>query len=118
MLIETLIWRILVQLVSAMRLVHGRGAALRVVDSMHVLLTSGTCVRFNCVAIPDVIEFESRKTVADLQMEDVMKLGRLILSLCLRQSVTTKTQDEALAMIKTQYSAELQRAIQVFSSGE
>ena len=38
---ESLIWRILVQLVSGLRLVHNRGLALRVVDPVYVLLTSG-----------------------------------------------------------------------------
>lgn len=115
---EALIWRILVQLTSAIRLVHGRGGAMRVVDPGHVLLTSGTCVRFNCVSIPDIIEFESRKTVVDMQFEDLVKLGRLVLSLCTRVHITPKNQDDALTHIKNQFSAELQRAIQTLLSAK
>ena len=32
-------------------------------------------VRFNCVGIPDVLEFESRKTLTELQIDDFIKLG-------------------------------------------
>lgn len=41
MLNEALIWRIMIQLFSAVRLVHNKNMALRVVDVTHVLMTSG-----------------------------------------------------------------------------
>ncbi len=44
MLNEALLWRLLVQLFSAVRLVHKRGMALRVVDIGHILITSGELV--------------------------------------------------------------------------
>jgi hypothetical protein len=46
---ESLIWRLLIQLLSATRHVHGRGLAVRVVEPAHILLTSGTVARFSSV---------------------------------------------------------------------
>ena len=75
-LCQALLWRVLTQLLSGLRVVHGKNMALRIVSPVHVLLTSGTMVRFNCVGIPDVLEFESRKTLTELQIDDLIKLGK------------------------------------------
>ena len=115
---ESLIWRILVQLVSGIRYVHNRGFALRIVDPVHVLLTSGTCVRFNCVGIPDVLEFETRKSTQELMREDITKLGRLILSTISRTYITSKNTDEAVALMKQHFSPDLHRVVITLLSGK
>eukprot|EP01034_Spumella_vulgaris_P024001 gene24001-30288_t len=111
MLSEALLWRLLVQLFSAVRLVHKRNMALRVVDIGHILITSGTVARFNCVGIPDVLEFESRKSPAELQIEDIVKLGRVALSLITRAVITPSNADEAMGILKQHYSPDLHRCV-------
>lgn len=111
LLAESLIWRLLVQLLTAVRHVHNQGGSIRVIDPTHVILTSGTNARFSCVGILDVLEFESRKSISELQKDDLAKLGRLVLSLISRAVVTAKNSTEALAIAKQHYSIELQNAV-------
>jgi PAB-dependent poly(A)-specific ribonuclease subunit 3 len=111
LLAESLIWRLLVQLLTAVRHVHNQGGSIRVIDATHIILTSGTNARFSCVGILDVLEFESRKSISELQKDDLAKLGRLVLSLMSRAVVTAKNSTEALAIAKQHYSIELQNAV-------
>jgi PAB-dependent poly(A)-specific ribonuclease subunit 3 len=111
LLSETLLWRILCQLLSALRLVHLRGMALRNVSPTHVLLTSGTCAKFSGVGVFDVLEFESRKTLADMQQEDLVKLGYLLLSLSMRFSVGPKNVEQALAHMQQHFSADINHVV-------
>ena len=64
---EPLIWRIVVQLMSGIRLAHQRGLAMRNVSATHVILTSGTVARLTGSGILDVLEADSRKSVAEMQ---------------------------------------------------
>ena len=64
---------------------HAGIAPLRNVD--RVLVTAPRRVRFNDVGVLDVLEFESKKSAADLQREDLVALGRLLLSLACRAEV-------------------------------
>jgi PAB-dependent poly(A)-specific ribonuclease subunit 3 len=46
-----------------------------------VLRTNRVRLRINCIGVVDALEFEARKSVQELQMEDMKCLGRIILSL-------------------------------------
>lgn len=118
MLSESLLWRLLVQLLSALRLVHGRGVAVRVVEPAHIILTSGTCARFSCVGVLDVLEFETRKSMQELQMDDLIKLGRVVLSLATRAVISGKNSNDALVMLKAHYSADILRVVTTLLSGQ
>lgn len=72
---EQLIWRILLQLLSAVRYVHRKNCAIRMISPVSVLYTSGGVARFNSVGIPDIVEFESRRPIKDLQQDDFVRLG-------------------------------------------
>ena len=115
---EALLWRVLTQLLSGLRLVHGKNMALRVISPVHVLLTSGTVVRFNCVGIPDVLEFESRKTLTEMQIDDLVKLGYLVLSLAARASVGPKNVEQALLLLQQHFSPDLQHVVTTLLGGK
>jgi PAB-dependent poly(A)-specific ribonuclease subunit 3 len=68
--------------------------------------------------ILDVLEFETRKSPAELQQDDLMKLGRVVLSLMTRVVITNKNTDEAVALMKQQYSNDLQRVVVALLSGK
>lgn len=115
---ESLIWRLVVQLLSALRHVHGRGFSVRVVEPAHIILTSGTVARFSSVGILDVLEFESRKSVPELQQDDLIKLGRVVLSLMTRAVINTKNTEDAVALMKQHYSLDLQRVVIALLTGK
>jgi PAB-dependent poly(A)-specific ribonuclease subunit 3 len=85
-LTESIVWSCVTQLVSIIRIVHGNNLALRTLRLQQCLCntdSSGTRLRLRMgsLGIVDTLEFEARKHIIDLQIEDIRDLGRLILSL-------------------------------------
>ena len=100
---EPVLWSCLTQLVSAMRVVHSHNLAVRTLRWQHVLATldaenTRLRLRLGSLGVVDALEFEARKHVADLQMEDVRDLGRLMLSLSTGTEVTASTNSDAHAL--------------------
>lgn len=101
---EPFIWSCLVQLVSAIRAVHGNKLAVRTLQLNHILCTQENIasassssgqyglpklrLRVNCVGIIDTLEFETRRELEDLQQQDMRALGCLLLSMCTGREVT------------------------------
>jgi PAB-dependent poly(A)-specific ribonuclease subunit 3 len=90
---EPLIWSCLTQLVSAIRAVHGNNLAVRTLQLNHILCTQENNTsagpyglpklryRINCIGIVDILEFESRKGLEELQEMDMRSLGCILLSM-------------------------------------
>ena len=93
---ESLIWSLLVQLVSAIRAVHGNNLAVRTLQLNHILCTQENTMflsssgpyglpklrlRINCIGIIDILEFEARKGLDELQSADLRALGCILLSM-------------------------------------
>lgn len=93
---ESLIWSCLVQLVSAIRAVHGNNLAVRTLQLNHILCTQENILslsssgpyglpklrlRINCIGIIDILEFEARKGLEELQSADMRALGCILLSM-------------------------------------
>jgi len=125
---ERIIWSYVTQLVSVIRYMHSRRMACRSLQPQHVLLVGGgggegmsdgsgrttrRKVRVSCVGVMDVLEFEARKGVADLQREDMINLGELILSLTTRTHISSTTDPETyqscVSFLAQNYSPDLQR---------
>ena len=68
---ERLIWSYITQLVSAIRSIHRNGLACCCIDPNHILHTSGDRVRINCLGVFDTLEFEARKSLEEMQREDM-----------------------------------------------
>ena len=115
---EELVWSMLSQLLLGMRLVHKNGLAIRVVDINHVLLTPGFRVRYGCVGISDVLDFESRKSVKELQVEDMQKLGILLVSSAARINFSYSSIEQGRAMIRQNYSSQFCDMIDVLLLGK
>ena len=71
-----------------------------------------------CIGVLDVLEFETRKSLGELQQDDLIKLGRVVLSLMTRTVITSKNAEEALGMMKQHYSSDLQRVVAALLSGK
>ena len=117
LLTESLLWRLIVQLMSAVHMLHIRGIPLRNISVSHVLLTSGTMARFSGVGIVDVLEADSRKSVPDLLQEDLVKFGFLILSLATRSLINAKNAEQAMQMLQRSYSSDLRQLVGVLLQG-
>ena len=85
--------------------------------------TIRTIVAKKCIAgVVDVLEFEARKQLVDLQKEDIINIGRLVVTLCCRQLVDDKTSTEEvnkmLGFMGANYSEEIRNfAITLLNNG-
>jgi PAB-dependent poly(A)-specific ribonuclease subunit 3 len=93
-LTEPIIWSCVSQLVSSIRKVHGNNLAVRTLRLQQCLCNTDSTgsrlrIRLGSLGIIDALEFEARKHLVDLQMEDLRDLGRLLLSLATGLEVAT-----------------------------
>ena len=137
---ESFIWSCLTQLVSAILAVHGSNLAVRTLQLNHILCTQEGCLgassrglygipkvrlRINCIGVIDVLEFETRKTIEELQREDMRALGCLLLSMTTGTEVSvsdvyrnnTQQQqsmflDQYLGFVRQNYSRDLRQLIE------
>ena len=70
------------QLAVGLRAVHVSGLSFRGVLAGRVLVTGHNRVRFGSVGVLDVLEVESKKSLADLQAGDMLSYGVLLLQVC------------------------------------
>jgi PAB-dependent poly(A)-specific ribonuclease subunit 3 len=63
-----------------------------------------------------VLEFESRKSISDLQNEDYVKLGCLLLSLVSKTIVTVKNAEQARMVVTQRFSPELDHIMSLLLS--
>jgi len=97
---EQMLWSAICQLCSVVRRVHQAGLAVRTLDLKHVLVKSDSMqlqLTVNCVGVPDCLEFEARKPLEALQMEDIRMLGRLILSMATGTEITPSVDANTIA---------------------
>jgi len=98
---EPILWSIIAQLVSAIRIIHGNNLACHTLHLQHVLSNTDASntrlrVRIGSLGIVDTLEFEARKPVKDSQMDDMRDLGRLILSLASGTEVNANVEASAM----------------------
>ena len=108
---ETILWSYLTQLASALKIIHSNGLAARVVDTSKILVTGRHRVRFNGCAVLDVIQHESATPLAQLQRQDLVNLGLIILSLGANVADAGHNFAKAMDQFKRYYKPELQQAV-------
>lgn len=108
---ERILWSYLVQLASAMKAVHTAGKAIRCLDPSKILITGQNRLRINCCGVMDVIAYDGGKNLAAFQQEDLLSLGKLIVSLATLSLSAIHNLNQALDVISRTYSQELHNAI-------
>ena len=83
---EQTIWSYLVQIASALKTIHSNQLAAQVLHPSKILLTGKNRVRLGSCGIMDVVKFDAaqsgmQKSYAAEQQEDLIQLGKLILSI-------------------------------------
>ncbi|KAJ2987172.1 hypothetical protein NUW58_g4653 [Xylaria curta] len=78
---EKVLWSYLVQLSSALKVIHKAKLAARCIDISKVILTDKNRIKLSACSILDVIHFEAHRRIEDLQQEDFFNLGKLIISI-------------------------------------
>ena len=75
------LWGYIVQIANALSAIHTQNLAARCLDLTKMILTDKRRIRLTGCAVPDVVNAESRRPLAELQQEDFQQFGRAMLSL-------------------------------------
>lgn len=78
---ENVIWSYVVQIANALRAIHSRDLAARCLDPSKIIVTDKSRIRLTACAILDVVQFQAHRSTKELQQDDFVQLGRLILCL-------------------------------------
>ncbi|KAG9234504.1 PAB-dependent poly(A)-specific ribonuclease subunit PAN3 [Amylocarpus encephaloides] len=78
---EPVLWSYIVQIASAIKAVHAANLAVRCMDPSKVILTDKGRIRLNACSVLDVVQFDAQRPLSELQQEDFIHFGKLILSI-------------------------------------
>lgn len=78
---EAALWGYITQIASALKAIHSLNLAARCIDVSKIILTDKNRVRLSACSILDVVQFDARRPIQDLQQEDFIQFGRLLLCL-------------------------------------
>ncbi|KAI0130571.1 hypothetical protein BJ170DRAFT_594081 [Xylariales sp. AK1849] len=78
---ENVLWSYVCQMCNALKAIHNENLAARCIHLTKVILTEKNRVRLAACVMLDVLEYESSPPLSDLQQDDFVDLGKLILSL-------------------------------------
>src|SRR5699024_6364818 len=78
---EAILWTYISQIANALRAIHGANLAARCIDVTKIILTDKNRIRLNACSVLDVVQFDMRRPIAELQQDDFLQFGRTILSL-------------------------------------
>lgn len=78
---EAVLWGYMSQIANALKAIHSNNLAARCIDVTKILLTDKNRIRLNACSILDVVQFENRRPVQELQQEDFVQFGRTMLCL-------------------------------------
>ena len=101
---EQTLWSYATQIASALKTIHARGLAARVIDPTRVLLTGENRVRLNGCSIMDVIRFDQHSSPTELRLNDLLNFGWLLLALASKNPDATKNPTKALAKVSDWYT--------------
>lgn len=78
---EQVLWGYIVQLANALKMIHSNGLAARCLSPSKVIITSKNRIRLNGLGVLDIVNAEDSRSVAEMQQEDMQRLGQLVLAL-------------------------------------
>eukprot|EP01083_Nonionella_stella_P099232 279008_1 len=114
---EEILWSYFCQLASGLTTIHAVGLAARSLDLSKVILTSHRRVRMSCCGFFDIMN-APHGPVEQYQMEDIIRLGELILSLACGVVVTPQLLPHCLQHLSTRYSSDIYKALSLMVQGK
>jgi PAB-dependent poly(A)-specific ribonuclease subunit 3 len=111
---ENVLWSYICQISNALRAIHHVKLGARCLDLTKIIITDKNRIRLAATSILDVVQFESsqQRPLADIQNEDFIQFGRLILSLAtLIQPPNLNNIQQLLDTLSMKYSTGLRDAV-------
>ncbi|KAK4102778.1 hypothetical protein N658DRAFT_422488 [Parathielavia hyrcaniae] len=110
---ENVLWGYICQIANALKTIHSNKLAARCMEPSKIIVSDNNRIRLSACSIVDVVQFENNpKPLHDLQQEDLVKFGRLILSLATSTPIAHLNNiPAALDSLGAKYSANLKDAV-------
>ncbi|EAA65411.1 hypothetical protein AN0769.2 [Aspergillus nidulans FGSC A4] len=108
---EQILWGYITQIANALKCIHSAGLAARIIDPSKILLTGRNRIRLNACAIMDVVQYDAQRSVADLQRQDLVNFGQLILTLGANQPNVIHNPSKAMEHFTRAYSPQLKNTV-------
>lgn len=109
---EEELWSYIVQIASALKAIHQKGLAARLVSPSKVLVTSMGRIRLNGCAVLHIVQAEDPRSIEQLQMEDMQQLGRTMLGLANSSNSNTQPSGKTALAMPGGYSAQLKSCLE------
>lgn len=114
---ENVIWNYIIQLTSALRIIHAAGLACRALDPTKIILTGRSRLRLSCLGVTDVITHDNNTSTTALvphyQQEDLSALGKLVLALACKSLIAVQRENiqTSLELVSRTYTPDLRNLI-------
>ncbi|KAG6180354.1 hypothetical protein E4U27_002819 [Claviceps purpurea] len=109
---ETVLWGYISQIANALKSIHSLNLAARCIDVTKIILTDKNRIRLNACSILDVVQFEVRRPVQELQQDDFVQFGRTMLCLATTVLPAQLTNlNASIEQMSRSYSVELRDTI-------
>ncbi|KAL7788680.1 hypothetical protein V8C37DRAFT_387608 [Trichoderma ceciliae] len=109
---EAVLWGYISQIASALKSIHSNNLAARCVDVSKIILTDKNRIRLNACSVLDVVHFDVRRPIQELQQEDLLHFGRTLLCLATNTLPAQLTNlNVAMDQMSRTYSAEMRDTI-------
>ncbi|PKY08593.1 poly(A) ribonuclease subunit [Aspergillus campestris IBT 28561] len=114
---EQVLWGYMTQIANGLKAIHSNGLAARIIDPSKILLTGRNRIRLNACSIMDVVQFDAQRPVADLQRQDLVSFGQLIVTLGANTPSVMHNATKAMEHFTRAYSPQLKNSVFWLLSG-
>jgi PAB-dependent poly(A)-specific ribonuclease subunit 3 len=108
---EKVLWGYIVQIASAIKSVHAANLAVRCMDPSKVILTDKSRIRLGACSVLDVVQYDAQRPLAELQQEDFIHFGKLILAVGTNNFSPNIVLKNAVDQLGRTYTAELRDTV-------
>ncbi|KAN0079510.1 hypothetical protein V8E54_004724 [Elaphomyces granulatus] len=108
---EQVLWSYISQIASALKAIHSNGLAARIIEPTKILLTARNRIRLNSCAIMDVVQHDTQRSITDLQHQDLVNFGQLILTLGANSPNIMHNHGKAMDHFARAYSPQLKNSV-------
>lgn len=109
---EAVLWGYISQIANALKSIHSINLAARCIDVTKIILTDKNRIRLNACSILDVVQFEVRRSIQELQQDDFVQFGRTILCLATNALPAQLTNlNVSVEQMSRSYSVELRDTV-------
>ena len=110
---ENTLWGYICQITNALKAIHSSGLAARCLDLSKIIVTDKNRIRLAACSILDVVNFETdKRTLEELQQDDLVKFGKVVLSLATNtQAFHPGSIPAALESLGTRFGTHLKEAV-------